>query len=136
MGDIRDLSRLQSAFNDVDYVIHAAALKHVPIAEYNPTEFIKTNILGSQNVIEAALKSDSVKKVIALSTDKAVSPSNLYGATKLCADKLFISANNIVGKNNINFSVVRYGNVIASRGSVVPIFLEQKKKKFTFHNNR
>lgn len=136
LGDIRDLSRLQSAFNDVDYVIHAAALKHVPIAEYNPTEFIKTNILGSQNVIEAALKSDSVKKVIALSTDKAVSPSNLYGATKLCADKLFISANNIVGKNNINFSVVRYGNVIASRGSVVPIFLEQKKKKFTFHNNR
>ena len=85
LGDIRDLSRLQSAFNDVDYVIHAAALKHVPIAEYTPTEFIKTNILGSQNVIEAALKSDSVKKVIALSTDKAVSPSNLYGATKLCA---------------------------------------------------
>ena len=132
LGDIRDLSRLQSAFNDVDYVIHAAALKHVPIAEYNPTEFIKTNILGSQNVIEAALKSDSVKKVIALSTDKAVSPSNLYGATKLCADKLFISANNIVGKNNINFSVVRYGNVIASRGSVVPIFLEQKKKNLPF----
>ena len=132
LGDIRDLSRLQSAFNDVDYVIHAAALKHVPIAEYNPTEFIKTNILGSQNVIEAALKSDSVKKVIALSTDKAVSPSNLYGATKLCSDKLFISANNIVGKNNINFSVVRYGNVIASRGSVVPIFLEQKKKNLPF----
>ena len=132
LGDIRDLSRLQSAFNDVDYVIHAAALKHVPIAEYNPTEFIKTNILGSQNVIEASLKSDSVKKVIALSTDKAVSPSNLYGATKLCADKLFISANNIVGKNNINFSVVRYGNVIASRGSVVPIFLEQKKKDLPF----
>lgn len=132
LGDIRDLSRLQSAFNDVDYVIHAAALKHVPIAEYNPTEFIKTNILGSQNVIEASLKSDSVKKVIALSTDKAVSPSNLYGATKLCADKLFISANNIVGKNNINFSVVRYGNVIASRGSVVPIFLEQKKKNLPF----
>ena len=127
LGDIRDLSRLQSAFNGVDYVIHAAALKHVPIAEYNPTEFIKTNILGSQNVIEASLKSDSVKKVIALSTDKAVSPSNLYGASKLCADKLFISANNIVGKNNINFSVVRYGNVIASRGSVVPIFLEKKK---------
>jgi UDP-N-acetylglucosamine 4,6-dehydratase len=129
LGDVRELQRLQYAFKDVDYVIHAAALKQVPAAEYNPFEFIKTNILGAQNIIEAAL-SNKVKKVIALSTDKAVSPLNLYGATKLCSDKLFISANNISGTKSLSFSVVRYGNVFGSRGSVLHEFLRQEKKNF------
>jgi UDP-N-acetylglucosamine 4,6-dehydratase (inverting) len=126
LGDIRDLQRLNRAMEEVDYVIHAAALKQVPAAEYNPFEVIKTNVIGAQNIIEACLNSE-VKKVIALSTDKAVAPINLYGATKLCADKLFISANNITGKKNLSFSVVRYGNVMGTRGSVIPQFLEQKK---------
>ena len=128
LGDVRDKQRLSYALVDVDFVIHAAALKHVPIAEYNPTEFIKTNIIGSQNIIEASIES-GVKKVVALSTDKASSPIKLYGATKLCADKLFLSANNIAGKKNTKFSVVRYGNVMGSRGSVIPKFIEDKEKK-------
>ena len=121
IGDVRDKERLIKAMNGVDYVIHAAALKHVPIAEYNPMECIKTNINGAQNVIDAALV-NGVKKVIALSTDKAANPINLYGATKLASDKLFVAANNIKGDQKIQFSVVRYGNVIGSRGSVVPFF--------------
>ncbi|HQS66657.1 MAG TPA: UDP-N-acetylglucosamine 4,6-dehydratase (inverting) [Sulfuricurvum sp.] len=121
IGDVRDLSRLKSAMNSVDYVVHAAALKHVPIAEYNPMECIKTNINGAQNVIEASLHCE-VSHVIALSTDKAASPINLYGATKLASDKLFVAANNIRGGKDIRFSVVRYGNVLGSRGSVVPFF--------------
>ena len=128
IGDIRDLNRLMYAFNNnVDYVVHAAALKHIESGEYNPFEVVKTNILGSQNVIEAALRSD-VKRVIALSTDKASSPVNLYGATKLASDKLFVSANNFKGSKKTIFSVVRYGNVMHSRGSVVPLFSEQKKQ--------
>ena len=121
IGDVRDKTRLEEAMQDVDYVIHAAALKHVPVAEYNPMECIKTNIDGAQNVIDSAL-SQKVKKVIALSTDKAANPINLYGATKLASDKLFIAANNMVGKRETRFSVVRYGNVVGSRGSVVPFF--------------
>lgn len=121
IGDVRDKDRLIRAFQGIDIVIHAAALKHVPVAEYNPMEFIKTNIMGAQNVIDAALDTQ-VEKVIALSTDKAANPINLYGATKLCSDKLFVAANNIKGNKNISFSVVRYGNVIASRGSVIPFF--------------
>ncbi|MGD9970903.1 MAG: UDP-N-acetylglucosamine 4,6-dehydratase (inverting) [Sulfuricurvum sp.] len=121
IGDVRDLPRLEKAMNGVDYVVHAAALKHVPIAEYNPMEAIKTNINGAQNVIDASLRS-GVSKVIALSTDKAASPINLYGATKLASDKLFVAANNITGGKNIAFSVVRYGNVMGSRGSVIPFF--------------
>ncbi|MDR3255483.1 MAG: UDP-N-acetylglucosamine 4,6-dehydratase (inverting) [Synergistaceae bacterium] len=121
IGDVRDISRLNTGMTDVDYVVHAAALKQVPAAEYNPMECIKTNVLGAQNVIDAAI-ANGVSKVIALSTDKAANPVNLYGATKLCADKLFVAANNIVGKKNTSFSVVRYGNVLGSRGSVVPIF--------------
>ena len=128
IGDVRDLSRLKRALEEVDYVIHAAALKQVEAAEYNPFEVIKTNIVGAQNIIEACLDSPKVKKVVALSTDKAVSPINLYGASKLCSDKLFVSANNIVGNKNKLFSVVRYGNVMGSRGSVIPVFLEQKKR--------
>ena len=128
LGDIRDKERLKSAFKDVDIIIHAAALKQVPAAEYNPIEFIKTNILGAQHIVEAAIEAN-VKKVVSLSTDKACSPINLYGATKLCADKLFISANNIKGDDNIAFSVVRYGNVFGSRGSVFHEFEKQKKKK-------
>lgn len=126
IGDVRDKDRLMMAFENVDYVIHAAALKHVPIAEYNPIEYIHTNVLGAENVIYAALKA-GVKRVIALSTDKAAAPINLYGATKLCADKLFIAANNLKGRRDIFFSVVRYGNVMGSRGSVMPFFLEHKK---------
>ena len=126
LGDIRDKDRLDRAMEDVDYVIHAAALKQVPAAEYNPFEVIKTNVIGAQNIVEACLNSN-VKKVIALSTDKACAPINLYGATKLCSDKLFISANNIVGKRKLAFSVVRYGNVMGSRGSVIPEFFKQKK---------
>jgi UDP-N-acetylglucosamine 4,6-dehydratase len=121
IGDVRDDERLNEAVSEVDYVIHAAALKQVPAAEYNPTECIKTNINGAQNVIKASIN-NGVKKVIALSTDKAASPINLYGATKLASDKLFIAANNMVGKKDIKFSVVRYGNVIGSRGSVIPYF--------------
>lgn len=121
IGDVRDKNRLIEAMDGVDYVIHAAALKHVPVAEYNPMECIKTNIDGAQNVIDAALKNE-VEKVIALSTDKASGPINLYGATKLASDKLFVAANNIVGKKKTRFAVVRYGNVIGSRGSVVPFF--------------
>lgn len=127
LGDIRDLERLKRAFNGVDLVIHAAALKQVPAAEYNPIEFIKTNIIGSQNIIEAALEKN-VKKVIALSTDKATAPANLYGATKLCSEKLFIAANNYSGKQI--FSVCRYGNVMGTRGSVIPLFLKQSKNGF------
>ncbi len=123
IGDIRDLERLKRAFHDVDYVIHAAALKQVDTGEYNPIEFIKTNVLGSQNVIDAAIEA-GVKKVIALSTDKASSPINLYGATKLTADKLFIAANNYSVNYGTKFSVVRYGNVMGSRGSVIPIWQE------------
>ena len=129
IGDIRDKERLITAFKEIDFVIHAAALKQVPKAEYNPNEYIKTNILGSQNVIDASIK-NSVKKVIALSTDKAAAPINLYGATKLCSDKLFSSANNIVGSQDIRFSVVRYGNVLGSRGSILPFLLKQKKENF------
>lgn len=127
IGDIRDEKRLTRAFSEIDLVIHAAALKQVPTAEYNPFETINTNILGAQNVIEAALNT-KVKKVIALSTDKASSPINLYGATKLCSDKLFSVANIYAGKRDISFSVVRYGNVMGSRGSVIPLFLEQAKR--------
>ena len=121
IGDVRDEQRLAMAMREVDYVIHAAALKHIPVAEYNPMECIKTNINGADNVINVALE-QGVDKVIALSTDKAVNPINLYGATKLAADKLFVAANNIVGDRKTRFSVVRYGNVLGSRGSVVPLF--------------
>ena len=131
LGDIRDKERLSRALHDVDYVFHAAALKQVDTAEYNPFEFIKTNIIGSNNLIEACLD-NSVKKVLALSTDKASSPVNLYGATKLCADKLFTSANNIVGKKDLSFSVLRYGNVLHSRGSVLPLLIERSKKNKSF----
>jgi UDP-N-acetylglucosamine 4,6-dehydratase (inverting) len=126
IGDVRDKERLIRAFNGVDIVIHAAAMKHVHLAEYNPDECIKTNVNGAQNVIDAALAT-SVSKVVALSTDKACAPINLYGATKLTSDKLFVAANNIKGSKDINFSVVRYGNVFASNGSVVPFFMNQKK---------
>ena len=126
IGDVRDESRLRLAMEDVDTVIHAAALKQVPTAEYNPFECIKTNVIGAQNVIEAAM-AKGVKNVVALSTDKAAAPINLYGATKLCSDKLFIAANNIRGKRDLKFSVVRYGNVMGSRGSVIPFFMEKRK---------
>ena len=129
IGDVRDLDRLKSSLVDVDYVVHAAALKQVPTAEYNPFEFIKTNVLGAQNLIEACFY-NNVKKIISLSTDKASSPINLYGATKLCSDKLFIAANNIKGIRKISFSVARYGNVMGSRGSVIPNFLKSKKKGY------
>jgi len=131
VGDIRDKERLMNAFDNVDYIIHAAALKQVDTAEYNPFEFIKTNIQGTENVIQAAA-ANSAKKLIALSTDKAVSPINLYGATKLCADKLIIAANNIFGNKNTSFSLVRYGNVMGSRGSIVPLFKKQLKEKKPF----
>jgi UDP-N-acetylglucosamine 4,6-dehydratase len=126
IGDVRDLQRLIMAMKGVDYVIHAAAMKHVPIAEYNPMECIKTNINGAENVINAALET-GVKKVVALSTDKACAPINLYGATKLASDKLFVAANNIKGWNPITFSVVRYGNVMGSNGSVIPYFMKKKE---------
>jgi len=125
LGDIRDADRLRRAFEGIDVVIHAAALKQVPAAEYNPFEFIKTNVLGAQNIIDACLDC-GVQSVVALSTDKAAAPINLYGATKLCSDKLFVAANNIKGRHDVRFSVVRYGNVMGSRGSVIPFF--QKKK--------
>lgn len=126
IGDVRDYSRLKRALEGIDTVVHAAALKQVPAAEFNPSEFIKTNILGAQNLVDACLESD-VKRVIALSTDKAAAPINLYGATKLCSDKLFTAANNIRGGRDIRFAVVRYGNVLGSRGSVVPFFLDRRQ---------
>jgi UDP-N-acetylglucosamine 4,6-dehydratase len=128
LGDVRDKDRLKIALNGIDIVIHAAALKQVSAAEYNPLEFIKTNVLGAQNLVEASLF-NKVKLVVALSTDKAAAPINLYGATKLCSDKLFIAANNIKGSQDIKFSIVRYGNVAGSRGSVIPLFMSQKKNK-------
>lgn len=127
IGDVRDKDRLVRAMNGIDYVIHAAAMKHVPIAEYNPDECIKTNIHGAQNVVDACLLT-SVERVVALSTDKACAPINLYGATKLTSDKLFIAANNIRGQKEIRFSVVRYGNVMGSNGSVIPFFMNKRKE--------
>lgn len=136
IGDVRDQDRVRRALEDIDVVIHAAALKQVPAAEYNPFECIKTNILGSQNIIEGCLDA-GVKRVVALSTDKAAAPANLYGATKLCADKLFVAANNIKGKRDLRFSVVRYGNVMGSRGSVIPFFMKQKDSgTFTITDER
>ena len=129
IGDVRDKERLSYAVEGIDTVVHAAALKQVPAAEYNPLEAIKTNILGAQNLIEACIEK-GVKQVVALSTDKAAAPINLYGATKLCSDKLFIAANLYRGNHDIKFSVVRYGNVMGSRGSVIPFFLKQKEKGF------
>lgn len=127
IGDVRDRLRLMRACEGIDVIVHAAALKHVPIAEYNPFECISTNVIGAENVVNVALDS-GVEKVVALSTDKAAAPINLYGATKLCSDKLFIAANNIRGTRNLKLSVVRYGNVLGSRGSVVPFFLNQREK--------
>jgi len=129
IGDVRDYDRLRMALKGIDTVVHAAAMKHVHIAEYNPMECIKTNIMGAENVIMACLDAD-VENVVALSTDKAAAPINLYGATKLASDKLFIAANNIKGKQKIRFSVVRYGNVMGSNGSVIPFFLNKRKEKF------
>ena len=126
IGNVRDLDRLKRAFRDIDYVIHAAAMKHVHIAEYNPMECVKTNVLGAENVINAAIET-GVQRVVSLSTDKAAAPVNLYGATKLTSDKLFVAANNVTGWNPIKFSVVRYGNVMGSNGSVIPFFLKKKK---------
>jgi UDP-N-acetylglucosamine 4,6-dehydratase/5-epimerase len=127
IGDVRDLERLKRAFNGIDYVIHTAAMKHVHIAEYNPDECVKTNIGGAENVIRATLDSN-VSNVVALSTDKACAPINLYGATKLTSDKLFIAANNIKGSKDVKFSVVRYGNVMGSNGSVIPFFMNKRKE--------
>jgi UDP-N-acetylglucosamine 4,6-dehydratase len=127
IGDVRDFERVKRALKGIDFVIHAAAMKHVHIAEYNPMECVKTNILGAENIINACLESD-VKHVVALSTDKAAAPVNLYGATKLASDKLFVAANNIRGVNPIKFSVVRYGNVMGSNGSVIPFFLKKRKE--------
>ena len=129
IGDVRDGARLTRAMEGIDIVVHAAALKQVPAAEYNPFECIKTNIMGAQNVIEACLSSQ-VKQVVALSTDKAAAPINLYGATKLCSDKLFVAANNMKGKRDLKFSVVRYGNVMGSRGSVIPFFMNKRSDGF------
>ncbi|UKN02783.1 UDP-N-acetylglucosamine 4,6-dehydratase (inverting) [Paracrocinitomix mangrovi] len=129
IGDVRDYDRLKRAFKGVNYVIHAAAMKHVHLAEYNPMECVKTNVLGAENVINAALDS-GIERVVALSTDKAAAPINLYGATKLASDKLFVAANNIKGVNPIKFSVVRYGNVMGSNGSVIPFFLNKRKEGF------
>jgi len=137
IGDVRDATRLNNVCEGIDFIIHAAALKHVPIAEFNPTECIKTNINGAENVINAALK-NNVSKVIALSTDKAANPINLYGATKLASDKLFVAANNMVGKAKTRFAVVRYGNVIGSRGSVIPFFqklINEGAKKLPITDN-
>lgn len=127
IGDVRDAARVKRALKGIDYVIHAAAMKHVPIAEYNPMECVKTNIMGAENIINACLETE-VTRVVALSTDKAAAPINLYGATKLASDKLFVAANNITGWNPIKFSVVRYGNVMGSNGSVIPFFLKKKKE--------
>lgn len=129
IGDVRDEPRLRRALKRVDYVIHAAAMKHVHLAEYNPMECVKTNVIGAENVINACLESE-VTRVVALSTDKAAAPINLYGATKLVSDKLFVAANNIKGVNPIQFSVVRYGNVMGSNGSVIPFFLDKRKEGF------
>ncbi len=129
IGDIRDSERLKRALENIDVVVHAAALKHVTAAEYNPVEFIKTNVLGAENLVNACLDC-GISKIVALSTDKAAAPTNLYGASKLCSDKLFIAANNIKGSRNISFSVVRYGNVIGSRGSVVPLFLKMAQEGY------
>ncbi len=126
MGDVRNRDRLKRAFEGIDLVIHAAALKQVPAAEYNPIEFINTNVLGAENIVQASMDT-GIKKVIALSTDKAAAPINLYGATKLCSDKLFIAANNISGRRDLSFSIVRYGNVMGSRGSVIPFFMKKAK---------
>ena len=126
LGDVRDRDRLRRALEGIDVVVHAAALKQVPAAEYNPIEFINTNVLGAENLVQACLDT-GVRRVVALSTDKAAAPINLYGATKLCSDKLFIAANNIKGDRDLRFSVVRYGNVMGSRGSVIPFFLEKAK---------
>ncbi len=128
IGDVRDYDRIKRALKGIDCVIHAAAMKHVPIAEYNPMECVKTNIFGAENIINACIESETVTDVVALSTDKAAAPINLYGATKLCSDKLFIAANNIRGKKKIKFSVVRYGNVMGSNGSVIPFFLNKRKE--------
>ena len=125
LGDVRDLDRLRRAMEGIDVVVHAAALKQVPAAEYNPMEFVKTNVNGADNIINASLDA-GVQRVVALSTDKAAAPINLYGATKLCSDKLFVAANNIKGSRDINFTVVRYGNVMGSRGSVIPFFLKKR----------
>ena len=136
LGDVRDADRLIDAFYNVDYVVHAAALKQVPACEYNPFEAIKTNVLGAQNIIRAAI-AQGVKKVLALSTDKAANPVNLYGATKLCSDKLFVAGNAMSADHGTRFSVVRYGNVVGSRGSVIPFFLKQKKEgKITVTDKR
>jgi UDP-N-acetylglucosamine 4,6-dehydratase len=129
IGDVRDKERLYRAFQGVDFVIHTAAIKQVPAAEYNPFEAIKTNIIGAQNIINVAID-QGVKRVVALSTDKAANPTNLYGATKLCSDKLFIAGNAYVGREHATFGVVRYGNVVGSRGSVIPFFLKQKENGF------
>ena len=129
LGDVRDKDRFKRAVEGIDVIIHAAALKQVPAAEYNPDEFVKTNIFGAQNIIDVSLASD-VKVVVALSTDKAAAPVNLYGATKLVSDKLFIAANNIKGNRDLRFSVVRYGNVMGSRGSVIPFFMKKRKEGF------
>ncbi|MDC3091737.1 UDP-N-acetylglucosamine 4,6-dehydratase (inverting) [Rickettsiales bacterium] len=138
LGDVRDTERLKVAFKDIDYVIHTAALKHVPLAEYNPFECIKTNVIGAQNVVEASIFC-GVKKVIALSTDKASNPLNLYGASKLASDKIFIAANNYSGKGGTSFSICRYGNVVNSRGSVIPLFkklFEEKAKSIPITDRR
>ena len=126
LGDVREERRLRRALEGIEIVVHAAALKQVPAAEYNPFEFIKTNVLGAQNLIDACIE-NNVRRVVALSTDKAAAPANLYGATKLCSDKLFVAANNIVGSRDLRFSIVRYGNVLGSRGSVVPYFYKMRK---------
>lgn len=126
LGDVRNQERLTRAFEGVDVVVHAAALKQVPAAEYNPFEFIRTNVLGAENIVQASID-NNIKRVVALSTDKAAAPINLYGATKLCSDKLFLAANNIRGNREIRFSVVRYGNVMGSRGSVIPFFMDKSK---------
>lgn len=128
IGDVRDKERMKRAFEGIDIVVHAAALKQVPTCEYNPFEAIKTNVIGAQNVIEVSIES-GVKQVVALSTDKAAAPINLYGATKLCSDKLFVAANLFRGKRDLTFSVVRYGNVMGSRGSVIPFFLKKRHEK-------
>ena len=138
IGDVRDINRLESAMKGIDFVVHAAALKHVPVAEYNPIEAIMTNVMGAENVISAAI-SCGVSKIVALSTDKAVNPANLYGATKLCSDKLFVAGNSLAGSQQTRFSVVRYGNVLGSRGSVLPLFqslIEKKSEYFPITDER
>ena len=133
LGDVRNKDRLKRAFEGIDIIIHSAALKQVPAAENNPNEYIKTNINGAANIIQAAIE-NNVKRIIALSTDKAAAPINLYGATKLCSDKLFIAANNIIGRRDMRFSIVRYGNVMGSRGSVIPLFIEKTKVRNFAYN--